>query len=71
MVINAVITPAGNSGLAKGGILCFYESEVLYPSFVLPMKFSARKPAPQEEGFKPPELLVSEMRELLIVSLRY
>ncbi len=25
----------------------------------------------EEEGFEPPELLVSEMRELLIVSLRY
>jgi hypothetical protein len=34
-----------NSGLAKGGIWCFYESLVLYPSFVLSMKFSARKPA--------------------------
>jgi hypothetical protein len=31
--------------LAKGGIWCFYESLVLYPNFVLPMKFSARKPA--------------------------
>lgn len=38
-------TPAGNSGLAKGGIWCFYESKVLNPSFELPMKFSARKPA--------------------------
>ncbi len=27
--------------------------------------------APEEEGFEPPELLVSEMCELLIVSLRY
>jgi hypothetical protein len=34
-----------NSGLAKGGIWCFYESLVLYPSFVLLMKFSAKKPA--------------------------
>jgi hypothetical protein len=25
----------------------------------------------EEEGFEPPELLVSEMRELLIVTLRY
>jgi hypothetical protein len=29
------------------------------------------KVAPEEEGFEPPELLVSEMRELLIVALRY
>jgi len=36
---------AGNSGLAKGGVWCFYESEVLNPNFVLLMKFSARKPA--------------------------
>jgi hypothetical protein len=36
---------SANSGLAKGGIWCFYESEVLYPSFVIPMKFSARMPA--------------------------
>jgi hypothetical protein len=27
--------------------------------------------AAEEEGFEPPELLVSEMRELLIVTLRY
>jgi hypothetical protein len=31
--------------LAKGGVLCFYESLVLNPNFVLLMKFSARKPA--------------------------
>jgi hypothetical protein len=30
-----------HSGLAKGGVLCFYESLVLNPNFVLPMKFSA------------------------------
>jgi hypothetical protein len=34
-----------NSGLAKGGIWCFYERKVLNTSFVLPMKFSAEKPA--------------------------
>lgn len=39
------ISTGHNSGLAKGGIWCFYESLVLNPSFVLPMKFSARKPA--------------------------
>jgi hypothetical protein len=43
--INDKRITSANSGLAKGGIWCFYESEVLYPSFVLPMKFSARKPA--------------------------
>jgi hypothetical protein len=36
---------ATNSGLAKGGVLCFYESLVLNPNFVLLMKLSARKPA--------------------------
>jgi hypothetical protein len=34
-----------NSGLAKGGVKCFYESKVLNPNFVLLMKFSAKKPA--------------------------
>jgi hypothetical protein len=34
-----------NSGLAKGGVWCFYESLVLNPNFVLPMKFSAVNPA--------------------------
>ena len=33
-----------NSGFAKAGVLCFQESSVLNPSFVLLMKFSARKP---------------------------
>lgn len=36
---------SANSGLAKGGVWCFYESEVLNPNFALPMKLSARKPA--------------------------
>jgi hypothetical protein len=30
-----------NSGLAKGGVWCFYESLVLNSNFVLPMKLSA------------------------------
>jgi hypothetical protein len=34
-----------NSGLAKGGVWCFYESLVLNPNFVLSIKFSAKKPA--------------------------
>ena len=34
-----------NSGLAKGGVWCFYENFVLNPNFVLPMKFSTKKPA--------------------------
>jgi hypothetical protein len=34
-----------NSHFAKAGVSCFYESEVLNPNFVLPMKFSAEKPA--------------------------
>jgi hypothetical protein len=37
--------PAGNSGLAKGGVWYFYENLVLNPNFVFIMKFSARKPA--------------------------
>jgi hypothetical protein len=36
---------ADNSGLAKGGVSCFYDSEVLNSSFVLLMKFSDKKPA--------------------------
>jgi len=36
---------AYNSGLAKGGVWCFYESLVLNSNFVLLMKVSARKPA--------------------------
>ncbi len=36
---------ACNSGLAKGGVWCFYESLVLNSNFVFLMKFSARKPA--------------------------
>jgi hypothetical protein len=34
-------------------------------------KYITLTKATQEEGFEPPELLVSEMRELLIVALRY
>jgi len=37
-------TPAGNSRFAKARVSCFYGSEVLNPSFVLLMKFSAEKP---------------------------
>jgi hypothetical protein len=44
MVINAEITPAGNSRFAKAGFLCFYESEVLNSNFVHLMKFSAENP---------------------------
>jgi hypothetical protein len=36
---------SANSGLAKGGVWCFYESLMLNPNFVLLMKFSAKKPA--------------------------
>ncbi|MFN6378348.1 MAG: hypothetical protein ACK4WD_03685 [Flavobacteriales bacterium] len=36
--------PAGNSRFAKSGVSCFYDSEVLNPSFVLLMKFSAENP---------------------------
>jgi len=36
--------PATNSGFAKAGVLCFFESLVLNPSFVLLMKFCAKKP---------------------------
>jgi len=33
-----------NTGLAKVGVLCFYDSEVLNSSFVHLMKFSAENP---------------------------
>lgn len=33
---------SANSRFAKAGVLCFYESEVLNPSSVLLMKFSAK-----------------------------
>jgi hypothetical protein len=33
-----------NSRFAKAGVSCFYDSEVLNSSFVLRMKFSAKKP---------------------------
>ena len=33
-----------NSRFAKAGVSCFYESEVLNPSFVHLMKFSAENP---------------------------
>ncbi len=33
-----------NSRFAKAGVSCFYESEVLSPSFVHLMKFSAENP---------------------------
>ena len=38
------ISTAYNSGFAKAGVLCFYESFVLNSTFVLLMKFSARNP---------------------------
>jgi hypothetical protein len=37
-------TPAANSRFAKAGLWCYYESEVLYSSFVHLIKFSAKKP---------------------------
>ena len=33
-----------NSRFAKAGVSCFYDSEVLYSSFVHIMKFSAENP---------------------------
>lgn len=33
-----------NSRFAKSGVSCFYDSEVLNPSFVHLIKFSAEKP---------------------------
>jgi len=38
------ITAAANSRLAKAGVSCFYDSEVLNSSFVHLMKFSAKIP---------------------------
>ena len=38
-------TPAGNSGLAKGGLTCFVETFVLKQTFMLRMNFSAKNPA--------------------------
>lgn len=35
---------AANSRFAKAGVSCFYENEVLNPSFVHLMKFSAKNP---------------------------
>jgi hypothetical protein len=37
-------TPATNSRFAKAGVSCFYDNEVLNPSFVHLMKFSAKNP---------------------------
>jgi hypothetical protein len=37
-------TTTANSGLAKGGVSCFYDSEVLNSIFVHLMKFSAENP---------------------------
>jgi hypothetical protein len=37
-------TTTANSRFAKAGVSCFYDSEVLYPSFVHLMKFSAKNP---------------------------
>ncbi len=37
-------SPATNSRIAKAGVSCFYDSEVLNPSFVHRMKFSAKNP---------------------------
>ncbi len=37
-------SPATNSRFAKAGGSCFYDSEVLNPSFVHLMKFSAKNP---------------------------
>jgi len=37
--------PAGNSGLAKGGLTCFVETFVVKQTFVLRMNFSAKNPA--------------------------
>jgi hypothetical protein len=38
------INTSAKSGLAKAGVSCFYESEVLKSSFMHPMKFSAKNP---------------------------
>jgi hypothetical protein len=37
-------SPAGNGRFAKAGVSCFYDSEVLYSSFVHLIKFSAENP---------------------------
>ena len=37
--------PAGNSGLAKGGLTCFIETFVLGSTFVLRMNFRPKNPA--------------------------
>jgi len=37
-------TPAHNSRFAKAGVSCFFDSEVLNPSFVFLMKFSDGNP---------------------------
>ena len=43
-VIMAELKAAANNRLAKSGVSCFYDSEVLNSSFVHLMKFSAEKP---------------------------
>ena len=45
MTLNGERITAATSGLAKGGVSCFYDSEVLNSSSVLLMKFSAKSPA--------------------------
>jgi hypothetical protein len=37
-------SPAGNGRFAKAGVSCFYDSEVLYSSFMHLIKFSAENP---------------------------
>jgi len=39
-----VRSTTANSRFAKAGVSCFYDSEVLYASFVHLMKFSAKNP---------------------------
>jgi hypothetical protein len=41
-------SPAINSRFEKAGGSCFYNSEVLNPSFVHLMKFSAKNPRPRQ-----------------------
>jgi hypothetical protein len=43
-ITRQIITPATNSRFAKAGVSCFYDSEVLNPSFVHLMKCSATNP---------------------------
>lgn len=48
---------SANSRFAKAGVSCFYESEVLNPSLVHLMKFSAENPRLRKAAKRYPQLI--------------